>query len=114
VEFTSRYDEPDTTLTIVLDDAIKLVSGELVWQGSVTANQKQTHEISVCPQFSGTWRIRAFVSSQKGPDDVYGDVESVFLEVTEDAARVISAYDYEPTFVPRNTPLPELEAPICP
>ena len=120
-EFMSTEDEPDTTLEIVLQDGIKLVSGNLIWQGSLTANQIQAHEISICTQFEGTWRVRAFVWSEHETGGSYSDSDSVFLEVSENAARVIPSNEYEYRVkgnpgegLTINTPLPELPIPVCP
>jgi hypothetical protein len=120
-EFMSTEDEPDTTLEVVLQDGIKLVNGSLLWQGSLTANQKESHEISICTQFEGTWRIEGFVWSKQANGGSYQDAEMVVLEVSENAARVIpsSQYEYRVKGEPGegltiNTPLPELLTPICP
>ena len=120
-EFMSTEDEPDTTLQIYLQDGVKLVSGNLIWQGALTANQVQSHEVSICTQFEGTWRIKAIVWSEHTTGGSYSDSEGVFLEVSENAAHVVSANDYEPKSVSpppegssRMTPLPELTSPVCP
>ncbi len=121
-EFMSTEDEPDTHLEIDLQEGVKLVSGSLTWQGSLTANQVQSHEIDICTQYEGTWRVRGSVWSVLGPDNSYTDVNGVFLEVSENAARVLSAEEYETDFKgkpgevgsSRMTPLPELATPVCP
>lgn len=120
-EFMSTEDAPDTTLEIVLQDGIKLVSGNLIWQGSLTANQTESHEISICTQFEGTWRIEGWIWSDHPTGGSYQDGDGIFLEVSENAARVIPSSQYEPKSVPpppegssRMTPLPELTSPICP
>ncbi len=121
-EFISTENEPDTHLEIDLQEGVKLVSGSLTWQGSLAANQVQSHEINICTQYEGTWRVRGSVWSVLGPDNSYTDVNGVFLEVSENAARVLSAEEYETDFKGKPgevgsswmTPLPELATPVCP
>lgn len=116
-EFMSTEDEPDTTLEIVLQDGVKLVSGDLIWQGSLTANQIESHEISICTQFEGVWRIQGVLWSDLATGGSYEVAESVFLEVSDNTARVLNAYEYSDVakgLPDPLTPLPELTSPICP
>jgi hypothetical protein len=120
-EFMSTENEPNTTLQIYLQDGVKLVSGNLLWQGSLNSNQVQAHEVSICTQFEGTWEVSAIVWSELATGGSYSDMDGVFLEVLSDVAHVISSNDYEPKSVPlppegssRITPLPELTSPVCP
>jgi hypothetical protein len=116
-EFMSTENEPNTTLQIYLQDGVKLVSGNLLWQGSLNSNQVQAHEVSICTQFEGTWEVSAIVWSELATGGSYSDMDGVFLEVSENTAHILTASEYSHVVkgLPDPlTPLPELTSPVCP
>jgi hypothetical protein len=57
VEVTSPDDEKDVTLIVTLPDGVKLMSGELEWNGSLIAGQPQSYEFALCVLYEGDWRL---------------------------------------------------------
>lgn len=119
VEIVSTKDEPDTTIKIQLPEAVKLMDGDLIWRGSLKANQPQTHEVSVCVLYEGDWRISVTAYSRLSEDSTYGDTDSLHLVSTTTTGHAIPGSEYRyiqpPGGVPPSTPLPETPPPgVCP
>lgn len=120
VEVMSTKDEPDTTIQIDLPPGIKLMTGELLWEGSLTANQSQSHEIAICVLYEGDWRLNIETYSLIPPNSGYEDSETLHLITTADTVRIVPGGAYRITQPPGGmvafpTPLPETPpADICP
>ena len=118
VEVMSTDDEPDATILIELPEGVKLVDGDLMWQGTLTANQPLTHEVSICVLYEGDWRLRIVAHSQLSEDSSYQDAESLHIQSTTESARAILGSDYRITQPPGGfdipTPLPETPPAVCP
>jgi hypothetical protein len=122
IEFMSPHDEPDTTLEIFLPEGIKLIKGDLIWKGALTASQSQTHEISICTLYEGNWWILTHARSWY-PDQTmrYSGEALLVLDITLDGARVTLGDEYVPTSAPDEqgpavfpTPFPESRVSPCP
>ena len=120
IEVMSKYDEPDAAIIVDLPPGVKLMDGELLWEGSLKANQPQTHEISICVLYEGDWRLWIATSSQLSENSTYGDTETLHFITTEDTVRVVPGGAYRitqppggmevfPTDLPKTPP-----ADICP
>ncbi len=96
IEVMSGKDEPDVTIAALLPNEINLVEGDLQWHGSLTANQPQVHELSICVLRPGeNWRIYLGVSSQLSETSSIGDGDTLNIESTANFARVIPSKDYQ-------------------
>jgi hypothetical protein len=97
LEFISDYDQPLTTVDIYLPEGIKLVKGDLNWKGSLTANQPQTHDISICTEFQGNYKIgitgRLWIAEDHAR---FTEPRFVFLDVTQTNVQV------DPTALPQD------------
>ena len=100
VEVMSRYDEPDAAIIIDLPPGVKLMDGELLWQGSLKANQPQTHEIAICVLYEGDWRLWIAAQSQVAENSFYGETETLHLITTGDTVRVVPGGAYRITQPP--------------
>jgi hypothetical protein len=110
----SPDDEPETTLEIFLPEGVKLVEGNLTWKGALTANQPQTHEISICTLYEGNWWIKMRARSWQAENDLkYTGEGGVILEVTQTVARVFTSENYTYT-QPPETPGPRILATSLP
>ena len=61
----SMDDAPNTTIKIFLPEGIRLIKGNLVWNGDIKKNEKIEHQISVKVIKEGEWQIRAWVENEK-------------------------------------------------
>ncbi len=111
LEFISDYDQPLTTVDIYLPKGIQLVKGELAWKGSLTANQPQTHDISICVSYPGEWWIDITGRLWTAEDDAgFLEPRTVFLNVGQSNAEVFTDENYAdfirptPTFGPAILP----------
>ncbi len=118
VEFISRRDEPEATIGIGLTPGVKLMEGELLWEGPLKANQPQSHEIEICVLYEGHWLVWLTANSDGAKDTGPGNVDGEILHITTtaDSAQVARSKDYRPpermpsaTDVPKTPP-----ADICP
>lgn len=119
VEFSSYENEADVRLIIQLPPGIKQMGGSLEWQGSLVANQLQTHEVPICVLYEGDWEIYVGAGSQKSAGSSYGDSKFYYIRSTASSAQVIPGDEYhipQPPggFVDNPTPLlPHPPANIC-
>lgn len=114
VEVMSKYDEPNAAIIIDLPPGVKLMDGDLLWEGSLKANQPKTHEISICVLYEGDWRLWIAAQSQIAENSFYGDTETLHLITTGDTVRVVPGGAYRitqppggmvhPTDVPKTPP----------
>jgi hypothetical protein len=117
VEVMSTEDEPDATIFVDLPEGVKVVEGDLNWKGSLTANQPQTLEVSICVLYEGDWRLWIETYSMLAEDSSYEDAETLHIQSTTESARVILGADYTITQPPGGfnmpTPLPVTVSPEC-
>ncbi|NUM44313.1 MAG: hypothetical protein HUU38_06360 [Anaerolineales bacterium] len=114
VDIMSSYDEPSTTLLIGLPPGVKLMKGDLTWEGSLTANQPQSHEIAICVLYEGDWPVSMTASSLGVEGERPGNfaIEILHIITTTDSVRVVLGKDYRIVQPPGGmeafpTPLPE-------
>lgn len=112
VEIMSRRDEPDTTILIDLPPGVKLMKGDLTWEGSLTANQSQSYEVAICVLYEGDWKVWVYVGSERNDGPSPDDGETLHIITTDDSARAVRNKDYRITIPPGGmetfpTPLPE-------
>lgn len=110
VEVLSKYDTVDASIGVDLPDGVELVEGELVWQGTLMANQIQVHELSVRVQTEGHWRLWVSASSKLTDQRTFGDGETLHLITTIDSAKFIRGRDYRVVIPPEGMPIPEIPA----
>jgi hypothetical protein len=117
VEVMSTEDEPDTTILIELPEGVKLMDGDLMWHGSLTANEVQAHEVSICVLYEGDWELWIEAHSQLSENSSYEDAETLHLQSTTESARVILGSNYHLTQPPGGfnmpTPLSVTGSPEC-
>lgn len=117
VEFSSYENEADVRLIVQLSAGIKQMGGSLEWQGSLVANQSQSHEVPICVLYEGDWEIYIAARSQKSADSSYGDSKSFFIRSTDSSAQVIPGNEYRVVQPPggfiESTPLPLPPTDIC-
>jgi len=120
VEVMSTKDEPDITIWIELPPGVKLMSGNLMWEGSLSANQPQSHEVDICVLYEGDWRLDIGAYSILSTTSSYEDSEVLHIINSGDGVRVAYGADYHFTQPPGGmplsyTPLPETPPKdICP
>ena len=118
IEVKSMFDETDTTIEVRLPKGVKLIEGDLSWQGSLTANQVQAHELSLCVLYEGDWRILVRSRSQHSETSSYTNSETMHLITSAESARAVPGWEYrytQPTGGhPPNTHLPETTTQVCP
>lgn len=114
VEFSSFENEADVRLITQLSEGIKQMGGSLEWQGSLVANQPQSHEVPICVVYEGYWEVTVNVGSQLTADSSYGDTKIVYIRSTVSSAQI---FDRFPTQPPGGytdpTPLPPPPTNIC-
>ncbi len=114
VEVMSKYDEPDAAIAIYLPPGVKLMGGDILWEGSLKANQPQTHEISICVLYEGNWRLNIETYSRLSETSSYGDSEVLHIITSGNTAKAVYGKDYHftqppggmvhPTDVPKTPP----------
>ena len=109
VEVESSRDEEDVTILIQPPEAIELTSGDLTWNGPLRAGEPFTHTVSLCTLYEGDWRIHVTVFSRFGPDDTYGDSETMHFISTMQSGQAVPGSAYridQPSPFPPPTPTP--------
>jgi len=94
IELISTRDEPDTTLEVTLPGGVELVTGELVWQGALAANEPKAFDLSIRVTAEGEWPIIIHTHSRLSPTSVYSDDETLHIQSTSDSAQVIPSSEY--------------------
>jgi len=116
VEVESSKDEEDVTILIQPPEAIQLIDGDLSWNGSLQAGKPFTYMISLCTLYEGDWRIHVSVFSQFGPDDTYGDSETMHFISTRQSGEAVPGYAYtidQPSPFPPPTTTPVVAPADC-
>jgi hypothetical protein len=80
IEVMSTRDEKDAIIRVTLPEEVKLVEGELIWEGQLLANQPQVHELSICVEQEGNWRVWISTASRLAENSSYGDSEIIHLK----------------------------------
>jgi len=115
-EVDSTRDEKDVTLLIQLPEGIRLMGGDLTWTGSLQAGKPFIHRVSLCTLYEGDWRIHVTVFSRFGPDDTYGDSETIHFISTRQSGQAVPGYAYridQASPFPLSTPTPVPSPAAC-
>jgi hypothetical protein len=117
VEIMSTHDEPDVTFTLnTLEEygnKLHLVSGEPEWAGSLTANQTQAFQFSVCVWEEGSWPIRISAISRLPDGNGWDASEIINLESSISSGRLIRDKDFRMTSGATPTARPISVSPEC-
>ena len=119
VEIMSTNDEPDVTFTLTTLEEygtkLHLVSGETEWAGSLTANQPQIFQFSVCAWEEGSWPIEISAVSRlhDAHNNGWDASEIIHLESSMDSGRLIRGSEYRMTTGPTPTSHPTTVSPEC-
>jgi hypothetical protein len=119
VEIMSTHDEPDVTFTIdTLEEwgtKLHLVSGEPEWAGSLTANQPQSFQFSVCVWEEGTWPIELSAVSRlhDANNNIWHAFEGIHLESSINSGRLIRGSEFRITGEATPIPHPVTVSPEC-
>ncbi len=104
VEMATEHDTDDGLLQITLPDGIRLMSGNLVWKGSLIANTPIRHEITICVLYPIE---KAIYLSGGSPKDA--ERANLYVISNYDSAEVVpgSEYSYvQPSVNSTQTPTP--------
>ena len=108
IDAMSIYDESNVTIWVVLPEGVELVSGSLEWQGSVTANHIQSHELSIRVIKEGDWRLRIGAFSTLSSNNGYQDTETLHLISAFNSAEVVPGGEYLIVQPPDGMPIPAI------
>jgi hypothetical protein len=84
----SISDAPQTKAELILPEGTQVVSGDITWTGDLQANQPVT--LSATIQFTqpGNLTVQGKALSPQANGDVWGDMATLYLNVTEKAGKV--------------------------
>jgi len=85
---TSIFDAPNTTILVTLPKGFILVSGDLYWSGGIPENGKVEINAVIKAVKVGNWTIKVTAGYPFGGDSWYGDVDSVYVSVSENFAYI--------------------------
>ena len=85
---TSVFAAPNTSAQIILPDGFKLVSGELSWQGDIAPNGQESFKFTIKSVKTGNWTIEAKAGYLFGEDGWYGNIDDLYISVSEETALV--------------------------
>lgn len=85
---TAVFDAPNTTAQITLPDGFELVSGDLSWQGDIAPNGQESFNFSIRTVETGNWTIEADAGYFITEDSWYGNVDYIYISVSEETAWV--------------------------
>ena len=105
VEVRSTRDEADVTILIQPPEGVLLIDGDLEWHGSLRAGDAYRHTVSLCAIYPGDWAIHATASSRFGPDDTYGDSETIHFISTSETGEAVPGSQYR---IIQGSPVPVL------
>ena len=105
VEIRSTRDEADVTILVQPPEGVRLVDGDLEWHGSLPAGETHSHKMSLCVLYEGDWRIYATTYSRFGPDDTYGDSETIHFISTSHDGHAVPGSEYR---IDQGSPIPIL------
>lgn len=85
---TSVFDAPNATILVTLPEGFILVSGDLSWRGNISENGKIEINAGIKAVRVGNWTIKATAGYPFAGDSWYGDVDSVYVSVSETSAYI--------------------------
>lgn len=95
VEFITTRDEPRATLDIQLPQGIEILSGDLHWEGSLTAGQTQSHTIAIVVKEAGDLKIMALTNIPVSEKSSITDTDSIhIINEADRKTEVISDLNY--------------------
>lgn len=110
IEIMSIYDESNVTIWVVLPEGVELVAGSLEWQGSLTANHIQSHELSIRVIQEGDWELRIGAFSTLSANNGYQDTETLHLISDFNSTNIVPGREYRITQPPDGMPGPTIPA----
>jgi hypothetical protein len=78
---TSRTNAPNSTAKIKLSKGSSLISGDLQWQGDLTANTPVSFSAQIVFQEIGHHMIEATASHIIDDNNRYGDLDAIYLDI---------------------------------
>ena len=118
VEVVSTKDEPVMNVRVYPPEGVKLVGGDLEWNGSLAPDIPVQLSWDICVLYSGDWRVTVIANSFHSEGVVYTDVETVHIHSELDSAQFVMGRWYRPTQRPDRllpTRLPDSPPPsTCP
>ena len=81
---SSVSDAPNTTARIILPDEVRLVSGDLTWQGDLKADESLSFSATVRFEESGNYAIEAVARRVIDEENSWGDIDVLYLNVGVD------------------------------
>jgi len=117
---TAPIDHPDLYMRIDLPEGVMLKSGDLEWTGSLAADGKVSHEVTVCTLAKGVWRIPVRTVSTFAPDDHMADTDTLYFNISDEQALWAREHFVATDFPdlgagmnPTLTPIPALDTSVC-
>ncbi len=84
----SILDAPGTSAEITLPEGTQVNSGQTTWSGELKANQPVTLSANIQFTRPGNLTIQGRARSQQPNGDIWADLASIYLNVTEKAGKV--------------------------
>lgn len=85
---SSAFDAPMTNIQIMLPEGLALVKGDFSWLGDIPANGMIKVKSVIKAIDVGNWTIEATAGYSVTKDSYYGDVDRLYISVSEDSAYV--------------------------
>jgi len=79
------YDGPASTASIELPEGAVLVNGDLKWEGDLKADIPIQFTATIKFVKEGYWKIKAVANRVVNEYSIWGDMDSIFLRVTEES-----------------------------
>jgi len=92
LSFKSATDAPNTNAKIELPDGFELVSGDLNWQGDLSADKEQKIEVIFKSTKVGYYQLKGSAISTQG-SSYFGDNDNINIEITPTDAIIGSKSD---------------------
>jgi hypothetical protein len=103
VEIQSRVDEHDVTLQIHLPNGVKLIAGDLVWYGQLSAREPYEHTVSLCALYPGDWRIYIRTYSLADGKTISIDTDTIHFISEQRTGQAVPGREYT---IIQDTPAP--------
>jgi len=85
---TSALNAPNTTIRVTLPEGFALLSGDLSWRGDILKDGRVEVRAVIKAIKVGNWTIEATAGYPFAGDGWYGDVDRLYIHVSEDSAYV--------------------------